>query len=140
MAEKSAPAVAAKSKSESKSSRTIVNGSYTYSGPIPHPSLLNQYDEKTRKVIVSMAQKQMGHRHHLESSVIDSNIRNEKHGMYLAFFITVVLIISGVVLLAMDKNIAGSFTIFGPAIFHAGNYIYNKMQENDVKEDNKDKK
>ncbi|NCN83126.1 MAG: hypothetical protein GW947_04115 [Candidatus Pacebacteria bacterium] len=86
---------------------TLVGSSYHYSGPLPHPSLLNQYDLSTRKTI--------------------------------AGFLTLSMIIAGVILLMIGKDIAGYASIFGPAFFQAGNYIYHKRQENEVKDNNEKK-
>jgi uncharacterized membrane protein len=107
--------------------------SYEFSGPIPHPSLLNAYDPETRRTIVEMAKEQSIHRHSLELSVIQSNIRNERTGMYLAAFLTFSLIAAGFCLVAIGKDVAGYLSIFGPLVFQAGNYIYNKTKENSVK-------
>jgi len=39
----------------------------------------------------------------------------------------------------IGKDIAGYASIFGPAFFQAGNYIYHKRQENEVKDNNEKK-
>lgn len=104
----------------------------SFSGPLPPPALLNQYDVVTRKVIVGMAYKQSSHRQFLEKSVITSNISNEKTGMWIAAFITCFMIGGGIYLLMNDKGVVGFFLIFGTSIFQAGNYIYNKRKEQEV--------
>ncbi len=117
--------------------KALLTRSFQYSGPIPHPSLLNAYDVETRRIIVSMAQKQSQHRQYIEASVISSNIANERIGMYVATFITLFMIGGGIYLLMNDKSVVGFFLIFGPSIFQAGNYIYNRKKENEVKEPQK---
>ena len=37
--------------------------------------------------------------------------------------------LSGVYLLMNNKSIIGYIAFFGPAVFQAGNYIYNRNQE-----------
>ena len=119
-------------------SSAIVGSSYHYSGPLPHPSLLNQYDLQTREVIVLMAKNQSFHRQSLERSVIKSNIKNERAGMFIAGLLTLAMMVSGVILLAIGKDVAGYASIFGPAFFQAGNYIYNRKQEKEaIKKDEK---
>lgn len=115
-------------------SQSLIGQSYHYSGPIPHPALLNQYDPKTRKIIVAMAAKQSYHRQSIEASVIASNIWNERAGMLIAAFLTVLMLGSGMYLLMHDKDAVGFLLIFGPSLFHAGNYIYNKRQEQETRE------
>lgn len=106
---------------------------YQFIGPLPPPELLNQYDVSTRRAIVSMAKKQSSHRHQLENTVIKSNTRNEFLGMIFALIITVSMMVAGVLLLLNDKSVVGFLTIFTPAVFQGGNYIYNKRQENKIK-------
>src|SRR5579859_1823520 len=112
--------------------KSVVAHSY-YSGPIPHPALLNKYDPETRKIIVSMAERQSLHRQSIEASVIASNIWNERAGMFIAAALTFFMIGGGIYLLMNNKNAVGLFLVFGTSVFHAGNYIYNKTKENEVK-------
>lgn len=125
--------------SEKKKQQTARYIAQSFSGPLPPPTLLNQYDETTRKIIVSMAYKQSTHRQFLEKSVITSNIQNEKTGMWISAFLTVFMIGTGVYLLMNDKNGIGFAFVFGTSIFQVGNYVYNKYQEKKVKENKKKK-
>jgi uncharacterized membrane protein len=111
-----------------------IHESYAFSGPLPPPAILNKYDEKTRTVIVEMAHQQSTHRQGIELAVISSNIRNERAGMFIAATLTVVMMLGGMWLVANDKEATGLLVTFIPVLFHAGNYIYNKTQENDVKQ------
>lgn len=47
----------------------VVSRRFEYSGPIPPPALLNQYDAYTRKIIIAMAHRQSLHRQSIESRV-----------------------------------------------------------------------
>lgn len=113
---------------------SVVSRRFEYSGPIPPPALLNQYDAYTRKIIIAMAHRQSLHRQSIESSVITANIWSEKAGMLIAGFLTVLMLFAGVYLLMNDKDAIGFLLIFGPAVFHAGNYLYNKKQEDQLKQ------
>lgn len=53
--------------------------------------------------------------------------------MIFALIITVSMMVAGVLLLLNDKSVVGFLTIFTPAVFQGGNYIYNKRQENKIK-------
>jgi uncharacterized membrane protein len=79
--------------------------------------------------IITMAEKQLEHRHHIESTVLKSNISNEKLGMWMAFILTFTLMLLGGYLIFNAKETAGYFTVFGPIVFHAANYIYNKKSD-----------
>lgn len=103
-----------------------------FSGPIPPPQILLKYEEASRGAanrIISMAENQAAHRRELESKVLTSNIHNERLGMYFAFILTLTLMVLGTYLLMNDKAVEGFIAIFAPAIFQAGNYIYNRYIE-----------
>jgi len=135
MSEKSPDRALAKEKKSAPNDRRLVGQSYSFSGPIPPPQLLNKYDEETRRVIVTMAKKQSSHRQSIEAAVIASNIKNERTGMFIAAALTVSLMASGLYLVAIGKDVAGYLSIFGPGLFHAGNYIYNRSKENENAEE-----
>ena len=122
-------ALTARSSQEKERARLVARG---FSGPLPHPSILQQYDLATRKVIVDMAYKQSVHRQFLEKSVVTSNIANEQTGMWISACITIFMIGGGIYLLMHDKDGVGFTLIFGMSLFQAGNYIYNKYQEKQV--------
>ena len=105
---------------------------YEYSGPMPHPELLNQYDVKTRKEIVSLAVGQSKHRQFIEKKVVNSNVFNEKTGMILSFLLTAIMMIMGGFLVNNDKSVIGLLTIFTPAIFQAKNFYDQKAKEKKV--------
>lgn len=103
-----------------------------FSGPIPPPEILLKYEQAcpgAANRIIKMAENQSGHRQKIETKVIESNISHEKTGMNYAFILTVVFMLIGAGLLYFDKPTAGYFALFGPSIFHAGNYIYRKRVE-----------
>jgi len=79
--------------------------------------------------ILKMAENQSTHRQKIENKVIDSNIANEKTGMFLSFVITAILIIGGGVLILLDKQIAGYLALFGTSGFQAANYTFRKYME-----------
>lgn len=109
--------------------KKIVSEYYRYSGPLPHPNLLNQFDKKTRDKIVGMAVDQSSHRQSIERTVIQSNSRNELLGMIASLFLTLIMILAGAFLVYSDKQVVGVFTIFAPAIFQAKNYYDQKNSE-----------
>jgi len=103
-----------------------------FSGPLPHPRILLQYEQATKGAadrIITMAENQAKHRQTMEAHVIESNIHNEKVGMYLAFILTIFIMLIGAYLLMNNKPIEGYIALFAPGLFQAGNYIYNKYVE-----------
>jgi hypothetical protein len=83
----------------------------------------------------------MKHRQKIEGKVIDSNIDAGRYGMRYAFWITVIMVVVGAILLLFNKSIVGLIAMFGPTAFQGGNFIFQKWQENkkldgDIKEAN----
>jgi len=63
-----------------------------YSGPIPPPQVLEQYNKLVpgfAERFMVMAEKQSDHRHELESTVIKGRSRNEWWGLHYAFLLAV---------------------------------------------------
>ena len=109
--------------------------SISYSGPIPPASELERFEKVSPGAanrIIAMAESQIAHRHLLEKTVIESNVANERQGMHYAFILTIVLELSGAVLVYTGKDVVGYFALFGGAVFQAGNYIYHKVSERKV--------
>lgn len=106
--------------------------SASFSGPLPPPNILQGYENIQSGFadrIIKMAECQASHRQNLEKKVVDSNTQNEFIGMCFAFVLTVSLMSLGFYLIINDKSTAGYFALFGPVVFHASNYIYNKRKE-----------
>jgi len=104
----------------------------SFSGPLPPPQILEGYERIQSGAadrIIKMAEAQAGHRQGLEKDIIKSNINNERTGMWLAFVLTLILLVGGGYLIEKGKDVAGYLAVFIPVIFHAGNYIYNKSRE-----------
>jgi len=81
-----------------------------YEGPLPHPSILQGYNQVvpgSAERIISMAEQQAKHRQELEKAVIGADIRDSKTGLWLGFIIGIVAIISGGVCIVQGHSIAG---------------------------------
>lgn len=54
----------------------------TFIGPVPPPEQLNQYDEKTRDIILDMARKEQRHAHELRERGLHGAIAKDKRGQW----------------------------------------------------------
>jgi len=64
---------------------TVQTRAESFSGPLPPPVVLKQYDEivpGAAERILSMAESQSQHRQQLERSVIESDIKNSRLGLH----------------------------------------------------------
>jgi uncharacterized membrane protein len=109
-----------------KVSRSV---SSLFSGPLPPPEVLAQYNEvlpQAAERIITMAEGQSAHRQHLEKSVVDSNIASEKRGQYLGFTIMMTALVGGFVLVGIGKNAYGIAAILTALGSGLATYIYGK--------------
>ncbi len=120
----------------------MVSEERIHSGPIPSPETLKGYadiDSSFPKRIFAMAEKQSNHRINLEEKVIKTNIKNERTGMFLGAFISILTILGGIYLIAIDKDISGFSTILIAIAAIVGIFIKNKNSEKEeVSQNNKE--
>lgn len=108
-----------------------------FRGPIPSPRILQQYGDikpEYADTIVEMAVKEQRHRHEMDNKLVSSEVainevkigtinaavKMKSRLQMFGFVITVMLLLSGVVLIYMDKN-AGSIV---PFIFAFGSFCW----------------
>lgn len=85
--------------------------SYQFSGPLPHPAILQQYDAVLPGAadrIIRMAENQEGHRHKLESAVVHAEIRKSYFGMVCGLIVALTGMGIGGLLLNAGHTIGGS--------------------------------
>lgn len=86
----------------------------SFSGPLPPPSILLGYDKVCPGAadrIIQMAEKQIVHRHEMESSFLKAHSRNSWLGIIFAFILGIVITVGGIICVLNDKQISG--LIFG---------------------------
>ena len=54
----------------------------SFIGPLPHPDILNQFDEETRKIIVQMAVRDQEHVHEMNRKGLSGNILKDRIGQF----------------------------------------------------------
>ena len=93
-----------------------VSISGTYSGPIPPPQLLHEFDQVipgAAERILRMAEKQQDHRIRLESRVITSDTYRSWAGLVLGSILAVIIILSGSYLIHEGHDWAGTTLVTG---------------------------
>ena len=103
-----------------------------YSGPLSHPDMLAKYEEiekGTSSRIMKMAENQSEHRQTIEKRVIQANIQNENTGMFLAFFMTITIILASAFLVFSGKDVSGLVMLFSGLGIQFINYFKQKKKE-----------
>ena len=82
-----------------KKAAVEITRSESFSGPLPPPSLLQQYDNivpGAAKIIFDKFEQQSNHRVKIESSVVTAANRKELLGLVLGFIIAMTTILGGI--------------------------------------------
>lgn len=101
----------------------------SFSGPLPPPQTLAQYNQAfpdAAERIMKMAESQALHRQSLEKARVFADIHNEKLGQWLAFVLALVVFVGGVALVWQGKNLAGITLLLAEIVTLAGLFIYGK--------------
>lgn len=81
-----------------------------FSGPLPPPEILKQYDEISPGLadrIVSLTENQSRHRQELEKTVIRTRSRNETLGQIFAFILSLGVMGGSIWLISLGKSVEG---------------------------------
>ena len=111
------------------STQMRVSTAYSFSGPLPPPELLAKYNEvipNGAERIMQMAEKQQGHRHDLETTVVNGNVKSESRGQWMGLTISVVVLCLGGYLAYIGREIAGSIFVGVDLSALAGVFVYGK--------------
>jgi uncharacterized membrane protein len=102
-----------------------------YTGPIPEPEALAEYERINSGLanrIVTMAEKEQGHRHRIENRRNWAQISITLLGQILGFLISVLTIGIGGLLLYNDKQLGGFVSLVSGVVMLAGAFIYRRTR------------
>ncbi|PIR13015.1 hypothetical protein COV49_03565 [Candidatus Falkowbacteria bacterium CG11_big_fil_rev_8_21_14_0_20_39_10] len=115
---------------QTNKNHSIIARQSSFSGPIPPPQFLEQYDRVVpgaAKIIIDMAHSQTEHRQELEKKVIGSDILNSRLGLIFGFLIGMTGIISGVIIISKGQVFAGSFISGVTLVSLVGTFVYGSQ-------------
>jgi uncharacterized membrane protein len=110
-----------------------------YSGPVPPPSMLREYDTVQPGFadrLISMAEKEQVHRQELQKTAMKGEIAKDKRGQDYALTISIMIILGSIGLIYTGHEISGSIlagsTLLGLAyIFITGRKMDQDSDAND---------
>jgi uncharacterized membrane protein len=85
-----------------------------YSGPIPPPELIEGYQQAIPhggERVFDLAEREQMQRHRLERDQLEHVSRAHARGQTYAFLLSLVIVLSGALLIASNKDIAGYATL-----------------------------
>lgn len=112
--------------------------SMTYSGPIPHPQLLKEFNDvipNGADRIMTMAEKQSGHRITLEEKVVNANNRDSFLGVVFAGVIALLIVLGAIFLIYNNKDVQGFSLLIGASVAYISVFLKSKSRDDkDLKE------
>lgn len=79
----------------------------SFSGPLPHPAILNGYDQETRKLIVQMAVNEQSHTHSMQQLSLTGAIEKDKRGQRYGLAIALAGFVTAGVVAFVSPPVAG---------------------------------
>ncbi len=95
-----------------------------YSGPLPPPSLFNQYDKEVQRIIVNEAVENRRHRTKLENRAQRFFFAKDIIALLMAFILAFILIVGSIDIIRLGQSIEGLLGIGGTVSLVAGAFIY----------------
>jgi len=112
----------------------------TYSGPLPHPSILKGYEDVlpgSADRILQMAENEADHRHKMDNKIITSRSRDSFLGVIFGFIISAIGVGGGVYLVATGTAGVGAAITAMSLSSLVGVFIYG-TRESQKQSQNKD--
>jgi uncharacterized membrane protein len=82
----------------------------SFSGPLPHPTILAQYNglfPGGAERIVAMAERNQAHRHEIETIVVRGNVRAQSRGQWFGLIVAVIGMAGAIWLIAHGQTWGG---------------------------------
>jgi len=120
------------SKKENENARNFLVQKSSFSGPIPHPSVLQGYEDILPGLadrITKMAENQSKHRQKLEARVILVDGIKSILGLVFAFLIVIAALVAGVYTAIMGNPIFGGVVSLASLGVIVGAFIYQKKSK-----------
>ncbi|MGD0655383.1 MAG: DUF2335 domain-containing protein [Thermoguttaceae bacterium] len=108
-------------------SSQATNISSSFSGPLPPPNILEQYNKivpGAAERIIAQAERQTEHRINIESKVIDSEITRSSNGLIAGTIVALACIIGGCLLVYAGHDWAGATIATASVVGLVGVFIY----------------
>lgn len=108
-----------------------------FSGPIPHPDILEKYNKiepDSANRIITMAEKQQNHRHGIEERALNCAYDIDRRGQNYALTVSLTIIVGSILLISIGKEVAGTILAGGTLTGLAYIFISGRKRE-DSEED-----
>jgi uncharacterized membrane protein len=104
----------------------------TWSGPYPPPDLLRGYEDVLPGAadrIMTMAESQQAHRHHLENVSVEGGSKRAWWGLWLGFAISLVVLGLGTAIILTGHTWEGATVMSVDVVALAGVFVYGRREQ-----------
>ena len=111
---------------------TRLEASASYTGPLPPPGMLVQYNEAVpgaAERILAMAERQSAHHVAMETIVVAASAQSQTRGSWFAFIISMTAIGGGIYLIKLGKSAEGLSAIISSLAALSAVFVYGKKKE-----------
>jgi len=110
----------------------------SFSGPIPHPELLQKYDEVQKgfaERIVSMAERQLDHRIKCENAVVNGSVSESRRGQWFGLIVAVLFLSASLALGLTGHDWLGGVLGGGTLVALVTVFVHTKHKNKDSQEE-----
>ena len=103
----------------------------TFSGPLPRPEILAQYDKVLPGLaerIVSMAERREEHQQSIEKTVVEGGSKRADRGLIIGAIVAIILILCGTFLVYNGHDWAGTTLVVATIVGLVGVFVYNTQK------------
>lgn len=120
---------------------TSFSASASFSGPLPHPALLDQFERivpGAAERIIRMAEEQAAHRRGLEKTAVEANAWSQKAGPVFGFIVAMTAILGGFVLVFYGHSTYGIAAIITALASLAAVFVVGRWKQGQERADKAD--
>jgi len=88
----------------------VIERSISYSGPLPPPHILREFEEilpGAADRCFKMAEREQNHLHAIQNKLADADIATQSSALTSVFILAAITLVGGIVLIALGRDIAG---------------------------------
>lgn len=103
-----------------------------WSAPLPRPEVLAEYNQAfpgCAERIVAMAEEQSRHRRTMEATIVRGNVYSQKVGLWLGFFLALIVISCGAWLVYSGRAGWGAGLITLPLVSLVSVFVFGKREQ-----------
>ena len=114
-----------------------------HSGPLPAPKTLAGYQALLPGAadrVFTMAEKDLDHQHATETTEWGDHVRLTSRGQWMAFSVAILALLGGMLLVYLDKSVAGLATMILPIATIIGLFVTSKRFRPDASQPDPDRR